>query len=196
MGSYYFLVSQLPYLIYGQPPPMSSEAFKNLAKPMLDSRDAKILDLVGTDLEPGKPDSFFAEITPSCGSAFIDNWRKWDRALRLNLAKYRAVKMKREKPLPADPPMLPTDAASTAAKAIAVAESPLEGEILLDKARWSAIEEFQGIDIFDSNVIFAYLLKLKLLERRAVFQTETGFVEYKSLYTSIVGSISPAGETK
>ena len=191
MGSYYYLVSQLPYLIYGQQPPMSSEAFKELARPLLDARDSALLDLVGTGPGPA-----YAEQAPSCGCTFIDNWREWERALRLNLAKHRAVKTKRESTLLGEPPFVPIDSASAAAKAIASAESPLEGEVLLDKARWGAIEALQGIDSFDSNVIFAYLLKLILLERRASFKTETGFTEYKSLYTSIVGSISPAGETK
>jgi hypothetical protein len=51
---------------------------------------------------------------------------------------------------------------------------------------------------FDRSTIYAYLLKLMILERRASFKTEIGFTEYKSLYASILESaqsgVSPAGE--
>ena len=97
-------------------------------------------------------------------------------------------------------PGFPVDAATSAAKAVAAADSPLEGEVLVDRARWSAIEMLQGNDYFDRNTIFAYMLKLLILERRALFQVELGFSEYKSLYASILEGVqsgtSPAGEFK
>ena len=190
MGAYYFLVSQLPYLIFGQQPPMSSEAFKDLAKPLLSAGDAAFLDLVSLDPLPCD------EEAPSCGCAFIDSWREWDRTMRLNLAKQRAAKIGRENANVADAPFLPVEAVAAAAKAVASSESPLDGEMLIDRARWNAVEAFQGIDYFGINSILAYQLKLLLLERRELFQEETGFAEYKSIYSSIVESISPAGETK
>ena len=202
MGSYYYLVSQLPYLIFGQPPPMSSYAFKDMAKLNLNGHDSGLLDMVEIDPQPHKEGDApsYSEPSPSCGSAFIDNWREWERTLRLNLAKQRAVKTKRENANIAEAPFIPADAVQAAARAVATAESPLEGEMLIDRARWNAIEAFQGIDYFSINSVFAYMLKLLLLERRELFQTETGFAEYKSLYSSIIGSSvessSPAGETK
>jgi hypothetical protein len=77
------------------------------------------------------------------------------------------------------------------------AETPLEAEILLDRARWNAIEQFQGIPAFSRNIVYGYLLKLLILERRASFKAETGFAEYKSLYASILEHAQPgAGESK
>jgi hypothetical protein len=66
-------------------------------------------------------------------------------------------------------------------------DSPLEAEIFLDGARWKAIEEFQGLSYFSVNTVYAYLLKLLLMERRSCFRTEEGFTEYKELYASIMG---------
>ena len=199
MASYYYLAAQLPYLFYGQTPPMSSEAFKELAKPLLSKRDSALLDLVSLDpLRPtqndtamddgtGKAPSYLSK-APSCGSDFIDRWREWERVLRLNLAKHRAAKLGRpglEEIIPEEP----VEAAMAAEKAIESAVSPHELEIQLDKARWHAIEELQGNDYFDHNTIFAYLLKLYILERRASFQAEKGYAEYKSLYASILDSV-------
>jgi len=210
VGAYYYLVSQLPSLAYGQKPPMLPEAFKELAKPLLDEEDAALLDMVSLDPAPyGEAHSTgisYADQAPPSGSDFIDSWREWERALRLNLARQRAVKVKREGTALAEAPIIPADAAAAAHGATAVVDSPLEADIFLDKARWSAIDALQGSDYFDRNIVFAYLLKLLILERRSAMQPETGFSEYKSLYASIVDGVnvfdgaqtgvSPAGESK
>jgi len=192
VGQYYYLVPQLPYLVFGQTPPMSPEAFRDLALTLLDAEDAALLGKLGLGLKP--PTGDMAEV--SSGSDFIDKWREWERILRLNLAKHRAGKLKREAP-PAEPPVLPSDAVSAAAKA--VQESPLAGEVIIDKARWNAIDTLlENSGLFDRDVIFAYMLKLIILNRQALFQTERGFSEYKSLYASILeqsGKLT-AGESK
>jgi hypothetical protein len=168
---------------------MSPEAFRELALTLLDEQDAALLDTLGTGLTPP------FNTVPS-GSDFIDKWLEWERILRLNLVKYRAGKLKREAPA-SDPPVLPSDAAAAAAKAMQ--ESPLEGEIIIDKARWHAIDTLiEGCGPFERDVVFAYMLKLIILNRQALFQAERGFSEYKSLYASILeqsGKLS-AGESK
>ncbi|GHU03373.1 hypothetical protein FACS1894147_07230 [Spirochaetia bacterium] len=199
MGAYYYLVSQLPSLIYGQVAPLSSSAFRDLARPLLDSGDAALLDFCSLDPQPFKAADdgpAYAEHSIASGSEFIDRWREWERALRLNLARVRSVKGKREGAAPVEPPLFPADAAAAAARAVA-AESPLEAELILDKARWDAIEGLQGINYFDRNTIYAYLLKLLLLERGAAFEVENGFTEYKSLYAAILERVqTPMGEAK
>ena len=180
--AYYYLASQLPYLIYGQAIPMSSAAFKELAKNSLDPSDAMWLDycVLGKDV--------FSSPLPTPYSLlpmFFQQWFEWEYALRLNLARARAARLKRD--FLFDVPEYPADAV-TAAKAAAAIESPLEAEIFLDEARWKAIEAFQGYDYFDSNTIYAYLLKLLLMERRSCFRTEEGFAEYKGLYAAVIAA--------
>jgi hypothetical protein len=177
---------------------MSSQEFRDLCKGSLRAADLASLDLCTLDpdtppgegpgvqatvSQPGGPS--YAEAPKPSSSDFINKWRDWERSLRLNLARYRSQRLKREGGSAVDPPDYPADAA-VAAKAAAGMDSPLEAEIFLDKARWDAIELFQGIDYFSKNTIFAYLLKLQLLERRALFKAEEGLSEYKGLYTSIV----------
>ena len=211
MGSYYYLAAQLPSLIYGQNPPMTSEAFREMARPQLEEQDAALLDQL--DLDPA-PRAFssegihsleesgpsYSDNADASGSDFIDNWREWERTLRLALARQRSQKAKREGSAPVEPPQYPAEAAASALRAMAQIDSPLEAELALDKARWDAIEVMQGADYFDRNTIFAFFLKLKLLERRALFKIEEGFAEYKSLYASILSSVEPGvlpgGDTK
>jgi hypothetical protein len=175
MGSYYYLVAQLPYLIYGQGAPMSSVAFKALARDKLTASDAELLDFCVLD-----PAS-----APARGpqAAFLDRWLEWEQALRFTLGQYRAQKLKRD--FPFDPPQHPADAV-TAAKAAVAIESPLEAEFFLDKTRWKAIELFEGIDYFGRDRVYAYLLKLLLLERHEFFKAGEGFTEYRTIYASIM----------
>ena len=178
MGSYYYLAAQLPYLVYGQGIPMSSAAFKSLAQDAMNSHDAKILDYC--TLAPASN----AQEPYKTKSDFLNRFWEWERTLRGNLARNRAIKLKRESL--GDVSDYPADAAAIAKNAFAF-ESPLEAEIYLDKARWDAIESFQGLSTFSENAIYAYFLKLILMERRLAFKTEEGFSEYKELYTAILG---------
>jgi len=126
----------------------------------------------------------YAEPAARSGSEFLNLWKDWERTLRLNLSRNRALKLRREAPVEA--PELPSDAVAAAKAAMSI-DSPLEAELSLDKARWDAIQNIQGMDIFSEGAIYAYLLKLLLMERRAAFDTEAGFTEYKALYTAILG---------
>jgi len=177
---YYYLGAQLPYLFYGQPVPMSSDAYRDLALASLNPEDAR--DFLYCTMEP------LNEIELSeanVKSDFVKSWNNWEEVLRLNLARGRSQKLKRDSSELKEPPEVPTDAAE-AAKAAMNMDSPLEAELLLDKARWDAIEVFQGLNYFSEKMMFAYFLKLKLMERRQVFNAEEGFTEYKNLYASIL----------
>jgi hypothetical protein len=199
----------LPVLAYGQTAPITLSRFRELCRENLIGEDLALLEYCALDpdsVKPGTPPeergAAYAELPPETSSEFINRWWKWERALRLNLAKARAQQFRRDVP---DAPDTFADA-QAAAKAALAMESPLEAELYLDKARWDAIEDIQGIAYFHRDNIFAYLLKLLLLERRASFKTEEGFMQYKSLYASIMESsnagalsveaIPPAGEAK
>ena len=189
MGAYYYLISQLPHLLYAQKPPMTSSAFMDLVLPLLSEQDADLMKLLSISGEPLSNDGTVL----GTGCKFIDDWREWDRALRLNLAKHRSIKCGHDSPISAEPPSVPADAATLAAKAVNSAATPLEGEITIDKARWDAIGTLAGNDYFDRNNVFAYFLKLSLLERRQSFDAVKGLTEYKSLYVSIMENARQIG---
>jgi len=165
---------------------MSSENYKAMVANLLDNNDAKFMRYLSFD-------NVFSD--DSCDCAFIIDWRDWERALRLNLAKERALKLKKDVKV-TDIPFFPQEAAIAASKAVDE-KSPLDGEILLDKARWNAIDTIAGNEYFSINGVFAYYLKLLLLERRQIFNAEKGFAEYKTLYASILESAQNSpGEPK
>jgi hypothetical protein len=193
--AYYYLVSQLPYLVYGQAAPLSSVQFKALCKAALHPQDAVLLECCTLDPDPeaqlqgaGKGGSYW-DAPRATASTFIDGWRHWERALRLHLARYRAQALGQEGAASVDPPEEPVEAGALAKVALGL-DSPLEAELFLDQARWNAIEALQGFDYFGVNTIYAYLLRLLLMERRASFRAEEGFTAYKGLYTAIMTAAS------
>jgi hypothetical protein len=167
---------------------MSSAVFKGLCRELLSASEVALLDACTLDVEAegaGVEDASYREVPCATASPFIDAWRNWERALRLQLARYRAQRLKREGGAPVDPPEEPQEVVALA-KAALVLDSPLEAELFLDQSRWNAIEALQGGVYFHANTIYAYLLKLLLMERRSSFRLEEGFAEYKGLYAAIM----------
>ena len=199
MRAYYYLMAQLPYLMYDQKPPMSSEEFKELAVALLQKCDADIISNISNIIKSSgdAEEPAFNEKAPSTGNFFMDKWLDWERTLRQNIARERAIKLKRRDAAKLEPPVFPADAAQAAIKVAIGDGSPLDKEIMLDKVRWNAVESLAGNDYFHRNSVFAYYLKLLLLERKLSFNAEKGFAEYKSLYASIVKSAQTSlGDTK
>jgi len=114
------------------------------------------------------------------------------------MAHNRSQRLKRDDAALPEAPSDPLDA-STLAKLVMTLDSPLEAEKTLDLARWAAIERFQGFDYFGRDTLYAYLLKLLILERKTLFRVEEGFMEYKKIYASVMEAAPnnmQAGEPK
>jgi hypothetical protein len=180
VGLYYYLGAQLPYVIYGQPVPVSSLDFRITAMKGMSSPDARNLEFC--TLEPISREKLIAA---KVSSGLLKAWHDWEEALRLNLAKLRSTKLNRIDAGFEHAPELPPDAAAAVKNALN-ADSPLEAEFILDRARWNAIETFLGVEFFTANTIYAFLLKLLLMERRLLFDEKIGLTEYKNLCASII----------
>jgi hypothetical protein len=191
MSDYYFLVAQLPSLVYGQPVPLSSKQYRELCRSQISEQDYGLMEGLAVG---GKIPAELMAVDPStAGGDFSVKWRQWNQACALNLAKYRAQKLKREGDKSGvSAPEYPADAANAAKTACAMV-NPLEAELYLDKARWDALSNLEGLDPFGINKVYSYLLKLELMERRQAFNAEAGFKEYQRLYKTILDN---AGENK
>jgi hypothetical protein len=185
VGSYYYLVAQLPALSYGQPSPMTSPGLRELCRELMTTADAALLDLCVLDpFAATATDS--GEVAVSADSSpLISGWLAWERSLRLALAKFRGQKLKRDISQLAEPSADALDAIAVAKAAVAI-DSPLEAELFLDRARWDAVEQLQNGNYFDRDTVYGYMFKLLLLERKALFRVEEGFAEYKAIYASVM----------
>jgi len=156
---------------------MSSAEFREQCKNFLSKRDAALTKYCCFD-----PRLAVETVEPT-GSGFIDFLMLRERILNLTLANLRAAELGR--PSPGEPPH-DVPRAEAMAKTVFEMDDPLEAESTMDRARWGVLDEMVGLDYFGVNNVFAYLLKLQLLERRLRFDAVKGAANYRELYNAIL----------
>ncbi len=180
MGSYFYLMAQLPGVLPNAPLSVSYQTFRETANRYLSDTDKKILAQLS--LEPPR-------LTVSTGSTVVDKWYERERSLRFALERLRAAKMKRD--LHQDTAI--SEALSRIPEAVQLArsvialEDPLEAERLLDRERESFVDQLRGNHFFDSEAVFIYALQVLLHERRDLFDMEAGNSSYSVIYNQILG---------
>jgi hypothetical protein len=80
-----------------------------------------------------------------------------------------------------------------AAQAAFQAESPLDGELVIERERWAVLERLQVGHYFDTEALVAYALKLQILERVGRFELERGRAAYGQVYGDILGASGAPG---
>jgi len=164
MGSqYYYFVSSLPSLDLHQKTSVSYEDFLSACKENLSPRDMTVLAQARIDIEP-------EDVT----HVFLHQWALCNRHLKNDVARLRARKFSQKEAdvlregFILDP--LCTEAVSRAAKAA----HPLEGERILDEARWKKIEELSSGYYFDVEALIAYALKVQIINRQQLLSSVKG----------------------
>lgn len=178
MSSWYYLISQLPSITLSGDKiqlPITEEYFFDLCSRFLDAKNMKILSSLS--LEPP-----IEQV--KTGSAFLDAWYETERALRLSLAKLRALKLKKDVDLPQLP--VSPDIVQIARTACGM-DSPLAAEQYLNEIRMGALERIAPTDSFSTDAVFLYALKLKLAKRMQSFTEEAGAASYRRIYDQILG---------
>ena len=79
------------------------------------------------------------------------------------------------------------------AREAAAQESPLAAEELLNRARWSFLDDLEVGCFFTIEKLIIYYLRLQILERKSLFNKEAGTERYKSIYQSITKEIAGEG---
>jgi hypothetical protein len=178
LAQYYYLVASLPLLSYDSERAPSSEDFLAACEPLLSAQHSSLLESAGTDLE--------AE-GPSCRT--LDLWRSWEITLRNELVRLRAKKLGREARVRTADSSGTVEPQAIAGEAFSQ-ESPLQAEDTLNQARWRYLDELESGHYFDIDKILIYLLRLQILERKALFDEQKGREMFDKVYAEI---ISPVG---
>jgi len=167
--SYYYFAATLPSLRMDEMPPLTVDAFLAACRQHLSARDLAALD---TLLE----DSFDA--TPA--DPFVHRWVNVVRQLRNAAAQHRASRLQRD-PAPYLRPHEGFDVAIETGVAEAFQKpSPLERERVLDTLLWERAGELAGYDPFAREALLVYALRLRIAERRASLNEETGMDNIRS----------------
>jgi hypothetical protein len=180
LSQYYYLTASLPLLLPEGEVLMDSPAFLGACRGILSPGD--YAQLTACRLVPG-------DNPPPRVHPLLGRWLAWEKALRNELVRVRAARLRRD----GEPFLRPGEDGAGAAEIVREAASlpnPLEAEFKLDKARWAFLDELEVGHIFDLQRIMVYYLKLQILERRSRFTREKGGRAYGKLYQDVVNQIT------
>ena len=162
MSNYLYFISTLPTLVFGEKPPFSSAEYIENSREWVSDADWHALKTA--DNVYGNP----AE------NPVGKLWEDWEKTLRNSLAAARAAKLgKDQAPYLSKAGYANVQMRSAVQEAVKT-ENQLKAEEIIDKLRWSFFDELSEAHCFDFNVALSYLLKLKILERWAALDEETG----------------------
>ncbi|HUW68924.1 MAG TPA: DUF2764 family protein [bacterium] len=131
-------------------------------------------------------------------SPLLARYYRWELALRNDLARLRAGRLQKPVDKHVRPGEPEWDGARTAQAAFQ-ADDPLQGELLIERERWSLIETLAVNKFFNMEYLIAYALHLQVLERRARFDIQRGQEGYRTVYRSVLDTADyrdESGETK
>lgn len=176
--AYYYLVSQLPNISSAEGKsslPIDTASFKEICCRFVSENEKKLIN----DLSLIPPVT-----TESTGSAFLDKWFEKERNLRFALAQIRAQKMKKD--VMVLPPGCTADIINAARTAVGM-DNPYTAEQFLYEYRIKILDDLRPLDSFSIDAVYAYGLRLMLVERMRKFDTENGKTSYHKIYDSILG---------
>ena len=168
MRKYYYFLASLPSLSITCENSLAPDNFLNLAKYYCHPNDFASVSRALLTFNDGKSDFLF-----------LRKWLNWEKSLRYALALARKENVNFKYELPEAPEnLISIDAAQKALNE----KNPFIAETIIDKARWTFIEELESGNFFNLNNLFAYYLKLQLLERRRAMTEEYGASAFEALY--------------
>ena len=158
---YWYLVSSLPHLRFGDKSPMSAEAFRAACIGWVADDELALIDAALENCEP---------TLTGCAAA----WWNGEVQLRDALVRVRA----KNRGTDASSFIKPHDGFSvTIEKMVTDAftrPDPLEQEMELDRARWSLVDELAVVAPFAFPAVLAFAVKVRIAERWAGMDEETG----------------------
>ena len=166
MASYYYLISSLPMLKSDGSIPMDFDTFLEACK---------------ANVSAATYHSLCNLSDPSNMHPMLKSWANFYNSLMTELAYQRNTK--RGKPC-VMPDNRDTEIINAVAAALA-AKNPLISEQMLLELEFKRIDSMMGLHSFDDYYLFGYAIKLKLLERLTIFDTEEGSAEFKSLFNGV-----------
>lgn len=154
-GYYIYLISSLPMLHFGTPPPFSFEKFIQLCQGIISDKDINILKV---SVEGGGYTYEGAQPT-------LRKWHDFEKTLRNELVKIRASR-KHIDPIKYLRPGVDTEP-FIARIAINASRNPsiIEAEVMLDQERWQFLEGLAVGHYFDIDYLIVYVYKLLILEK-------------------------------
>jgi len=166
---YYYFVASLPLLQFDSKPFMSLEFFLLECERLLAGEDFFLIkDVLNSE-----------NINKESENSFVNRWRLFEKSFLNEIVYFRANRLHKD---PNDfmkgERAFDVSLAEMIQQALKMADL-LSAEKILDKARWIFLDELLVGHYFDVEVIVAYALKLKILERHQTFLSSQGQQQYQ-----------------
>ena len=176
-NQYYYTVSSLPMLTLESDKFMTENEFLYACESTVAEKDFETL----------KASLLLPVQGVVVSNPVLKSWYDWENTLRSELVKLRAAKKgtDAEKYISDNPGEA---GVVEVAREAFNQNSPLEGEKVLDKARWDYLEMLESGHMFDIGKLIIYYLKLQLLNRRAMLNRDRGQQEYEKIYADILAA--------
>jgi hypothetical protein len=163
---FYYILASLPFLHFGQDPPLSYEALVDRWGGWLNAGDQAQLRLARLAIDQVP---WSAVVNRS-----LKAWVVFENSLRNELVRFRADRLKRP-PETYLRPQLPWDSRPGRLLGEVVKEpSPLLREQALAELRWRCLTDLSGGHAYDLDALIIYALKLQILQRLSLFDEERG----------------------
>ena len=161
MSSHYYLIAQLPTLMFGKESPVTKDAFIAEAEKWLTEREMAALNEVKINryTASGKDHPVYMKIL------------QYEHLIRTDVAKWREAQ---KNDLDYKPSAIPA--------ALLKEGTPLDAEMKLMRLRWDYIDEMMREHHFDFGYLILYYIQLQLLQRFFTFDKERGLEKFQKLY--------------
>ena len=170
MASYYYLISSLPMLRTDSPMPFSYETFLSMCEGVVPQSTYSLLENLSVNSSEGP---------------LIKEWSEFYGKLAREMNYQRNQKLgKAGEQAPEH-----DDEISRIVSTAINAKNPLEAELMLLSLEFDKLDDLVGLHYFDDYKLFAYALKLKLLQRKTVFDFNVGKEEFRRLFDGIQAKI-------
>ena len=175
MVKYYYLVAQLPTLIFDKEPLITIVSFLDEADKWLSNRNFRILSEVKLD----------ALSIGAQGNYLWKRYSEFEASLRNDIAGFRKARKSGQ------------DYKTTFLPVSMIKDgNPLEIEKKLMKYRWDFLGEMEFGHYFDLEVLVLFYLKLQILQRLSIFQKETGLQRFRNTTSVSLGKADEAEESQ
>ena len=175
MDKYYYLVSQLPFLVFDSESTMTLEIFREEAEKWLTRRDLQILSRVHWKDVSG----------PQKGPRLWRQYQAFEKQFRNELGMWRRLRKDNQEYRP-----------QIFSLSLVKEGNPLDVEKKLLQARWQYLEELEKEHDFDLSFLISYYLKLQILNHLNQFNKEEGMEIFENLIVVEPDVVFLKNETK
>ena len=160
MDKYFYIVAQLPTLVFDRENPITVETFLQEAEKWLPLRDLKKLKAARLD----------ASGTEKKLPGVFQRYREFESRFHKELGEWRQSLRDGSESRP-----------ETFSPSLVKEGNPLEIEKRLLAKRWELIDDAEEGHHFDLGILILYYLKLQILQRLAIFNKEKGMENFQTM---------------